>query len=57
MMKKIATFWPSADCLKKSDPVAFVAATDVLADSCASLADSSVTASKEKTLLVFQSNN
>ncbi|MBN3731911.1 barstar family protein [Burkholderia sp. Tr-20390] len=51
---EIAIFWLNSDCLKVADPEAFAIATDILTDLCTSLADPNVTASRMKTLLVFQ---
>ncbi|WP_174950685.1 barstar family protein [Burkholderia lata] len=50
----IAIFWPNSDCMKAAEPEAFAIATNILTDLCTSLADPNLTASRTKTLLVFQ---
>ncbi|RQZ42279.1 hypothetical protein DIE16_02635 [Burkholderia sp. Bp9090] len=51
---EVAIFWPNSDRMKIAEPESFAIATDILVDLCISLAAPSVTASRTKTLLVFQ---
>nr|WP_241025145.1 barstar family protein [Burkholderia sp. Ac-20384] len=55
--ERIAIFWPNAGRMKVLEPEAFSIVTDILIDLCASLADSNVTASRAKTLLIFQTSS
>lgn len=49
----IVIFCPDSDRMVAAEPDAYAIATDILEDLCVSLADSNVTASRVKILLVF----
>ncbi|WP_241244818.1 barstar family protein [Burkholderia ambifaria] len=55
--ERIVIFWLGSNRLVAAEPDASVIATDIFRDLSVSLADSNVTASKEKTLLVFKIKN
>ena len=55
--ERIVIFWPDSDRMVAAEPDAYAIATDIFEDLCASLADSNVTASRAKILLVFKIKN
>ncbi|RQT89266.1 hypothetical protein DF041_26475 [Burkholderia cepacia] len=52
--ERIVIFWPDSDRMVAAEPDAYAIATNIFEDLCASLADSNVTASRAKILLVFK---
>ncbi|WP_322075972.1 barstar family protein [Burkholderia cepacia] len=55
--ERIVIFWPGSDRMVAAEPDAYAIATDIFEDLCVSLADSNVTASGSKILLVFKIKN